>query len=179
MTAKRHANMGSMDLGVLVNAAKEVRDKDEEDKARDRAAGRRNEIDDLPAGHPLRVMMEDAKRRHEAGELLKKKGSERAEAEAKLEVKTAKKLGPRVPAKEAAPARDEEHRRRARVSNDYNAQAQAMLQRMEEFRGAMGAASKSFHGFPGVRVKLERANRALVAACYAINESKIDASERG
>jgi len=54
-----------------------------------------------------------------------------------------------------------------------------MLKNLEDYRAALASAHKGFHGFPSVRLKLDRASRAVTAACYAIHEAMIGPGERG
>jgi hypothetical protein len=165
---KKHSILSSENLAAMVTAARDLNAKEEEIKQREIAAGRRNEIDDLPTGHPLRVMMEEAKKRHE---------DRQAKAQSKAsEIKTVKKLKPR----EAAPKQeDPDHASRVRMAHAHNGATQDILAKLESYRKELEVAYKAFHGFPSVRVKIDRAGRAVVAACYAIHESMISTSERG
>jgi hypothetical protein len=167
---KRHAVLDSASLATIVDVARGLREKEEEQKQRDKEQGRRNEIDDLPPGHPLKIQQEEAKKRHE-------ERVERVQQAQKAEIKTAKKLTPH--ARPAADAVDPEHVTRVRISNNHNGATQAILKSLEEYRAALGNTHKAFQGFPNVRVKLDRASRAVVAACYAIHEATITISERG
>ena len=166
---RKHASLNSSNLSLMVEAARDIRDKEEEDKKRDIEAGRRNEVDDLPTGHPLKVMMEDAQKRFES---QKQQTEER-----QTTMKTAKKMEPNK--KNTANQPDEAHRSRVVMANKYNNAVQEVLGRLEGLRNLAADAAKTFHGFQEPHVKLNRVSRAIAAVCFALNESKISANERG
>jgi hypothetical protein len=168
--SKKHATLDSASFGIMVDAAKELDDKEEENKRRDREAGRRNEIDDLPPGHPLKLMMEESKRKFEA--------AQQATQERESTIKTAKKLSPQKQAQQQQQA-EGEHKERKAVAKKYNDAVMNVLAGIDKLRGIAAEASSAFVGFPGPRVKLTRASRAASAAGHALHESLINADERG
>ena len=166
--AKKHATIDSASLGIMVDSAKELQDKETENKQRDIEAGRRNEVDDLPTGHPLKVMMEEAKRRFEA--------QQQVVQERQTTIKVAKKATPQAQQQQE---HDDSHKERKVAAQRYNDAVMKVLSGIEELRSVASDTSRVFNGFAGPRVKLARASRAAAAVGYALHESLIEVNERG
>jgi len=152
-------------LGNVVNAAKELRDFDEEQKHKDRQSGNRSEIDDLPPGHPLRLMQEQAKARLENREEFEN------EQEKFRVAKKAKKVQKKQAKTQAA---NDDHRRRVRVANEFNKDIDRVSAEISELGGKIKNVVKEFDGFATPRVKLVRLNRLLSAVHKGLSDSKLN-----
>ena len=163
--SKRHSNLTSANLGVMVEAAADLDYREEEQKAKDKAEGRRSDLDDLPTGHPLRKMMEDAKQRFEA----KEQGAQQQQQQQTppKEVKVAKKLAA------VQQQQQETDNQRRNDAKDYNSAVQEVLKNMGMFGKLAQGMSANFHGDMRQRTMMTRAFRAVQAAMHAVNDSMV------
>ena len=128
----------------------------------------------LPATHPLRAAMEEARLRYEAGEAEAEAEAEAQSEQEQIKIRRAKKLD----AKKAAAAqrrREEEKEERLRTATkSINASMTETVDALKRLNDNIMASQEDFAGDRYAMMKLERLNRVVVAAMRGIHESKLN-----
>jgi len=149
-------SLSQVNLDVAVGLARDLADHEEDKRRAEFESGKRNEREDLPTGHPMKVVMDDAQRRFEDHQVNEEKTKT---------IKRTQKIGK----SDGSSEREEAKRRKAIRS--YNDEAGKMLSGMQSFLNISEGMFGEMNGIPTARAKLMRVKRALSAACYAVGES--------
>lgn len=132
----------------------------------------------LPANHPLRVAMEEARLRYEAKQQA---AVENAEEEAEQEeqskqakMRRAKKLDAKKEAAKARQQADESIRKREASVETINSSISETVDVMNQLMHNINASQEEFAGDHYAEMKLERLMRVASAAVRGISQSKLN-----
>jgi len=133
---------------------------------------RGGELASLPEGHPLRVAIEDAQRRHEEQiafeQELKKQEESRQERKAKIQKKKAE-------AKNKRQAADENARRRE-AAGEFNASIKKLGENVVSIASMLPEFEKQLSGVPGLSSRMSRLKRMMMAFHHGLMDARISAS---
>lgn len=134
----------------------------------------RSEFDDLPSGHPLRLAMEEAKRRYEE-RLAEQQETEQTKARRAVRMKDRKK--------DAESKRKEESEKKHGKAVDcigvINDRIDEFLVEIEKLANDVNENMEGVREFPQVRLHVRRLHRMLLAVHRGVEGSKLNASKVG
>lgn len=136
----------------------------------------RDELDRLPAGHPLRVAIEESRRRLE--ERLAMEAEEAAEEERQEEGRKRRKAkrGQRQADRRAA---EEKKRRRRQAARSLNGEIADLRAKMVSLVSSLPGYAEELEGVPGAAVRIERLKRLSQAFHRGVEGSKINVFRLG
>ena len=120
---------------------------------------RKDDLADLPPGHPILVAMEESKRRLEERQKLTEEIAERTKTREELKVKKQTR-------KSAKEEKAEVDRREKilREIKDYNENLDTLALAVEKFgRGEINKFREAFKGIPTMAVRVQKVERLLIA----------------
>jgi len=164
----KHANLKSGNLSRVISAAKELDDKEKIEKERAKREGKHSELDDLPPGHPMRLMVEEAKKRFEKRSEEEKEQKETTKRRKARKAKSADKQ-----AKEREAQQREAFVKHKKAAAELNKGIDDLAMNIERFGKVLDNNCKDLIG--ASRTKAVRIKRILLAAHRGLTTSKISA----
>ena len=127
----------------------------------------RDDIDTLPPGHPVRVAIEEARKRHDA----------RMEQEERRQVKRARKVGSKKDQNRKAAERERQRQSRvdelAGMAKDVNHDIDTVIGAVERMLGSVNDVREEFQDCPSASVRLAKLERLSVGFSRAVMDAKL------
>lgn len=155
MKDEKHTKIDDKNLSMLIGSALKLEE------------SRRDELSEFPPGHPLRVAMENAKKRFEEQQ---EKEKEQAEFRKRKKARKAKKV-------ESKKEREEkENRHKAALKNikNMNDILEEMVGMLEHSEKEVKKIASNIEDIPEIDLKLVRLKRVLNATKRGILETRVD-----
>jgi DUF438 domain-containing protein len=161
----KFTKLNNEQLALIAKAARELDEHDRITKEKEKAEGKRSDIDDLPPGHPLRIMQEKAKQAYED------KLAKEEDLNKQLENMKKRKARRIDEVKQNQAEREVLEKKHKKAKHEIEGALGNFLMQIESFGKVVEGNEKDLIGVG--RMKTMKLKGMLVSFCHALNSFKV------